>query len=495
LRSGRKILLIILAVQAALSLRLVWANTAFQDEALYLWGGHLELAHLLHGAPVPGFQTYFSGAPVFYPVLAALADNVGGLAAARLLSLGLMLAATVLCYATARRIYSRRAALFAAGLFAGTGAAQFLGAFATYDALAIFLLAGATWLGVRSASCALPARAALLTLAAVLLSLADAAKYAAALFDPVVIAVIALTVWQHRRLRSGLLAGAFVTAVTLALLDAVLNLGGYSYWSGITLTTLTRPVGDSTALGILYDSVGWVGVVMLLGIVGALVTAHFYRSWAMRLLGVTLVGAIFLAPAEQARIHVFTSLFKHVGFGAWFGSIVAGYAIASLASAVPAGKAQRAMRSGATAVGLSAVLGVALSGTHFAEWPNSAAFVAKLRPAIAAHPGPDLLENESVPAYYLGAKLPWQTLDDTSFFKFIDPDTGATVTGTAAYASAIKQGYFAVVALAASAPVDQAVTSDLRDNPSYKLQSVLPFATSSYRNSYRIWVRIGAQKS
>ena len=38
-------LLIVLLVQAALSLRLVRADTAFQDEATYLWTGHLEWAN------------------------------------------------------------------------------------------------------------------------------------------------------------------------------------------------------------------------------------------------------------------------------------------------------------------------------------------------------------------------------------------------------------------------------------------------------------------
>ena len=42
-------LLIILTVQVILSLRLIWSNTAFSDEALYLWAGRLELAHWLHG--------------------------------------------------------------------------------------------------------------------------------------------------------------------------------------------------------------------------------------------------------------------------------------------------------------------------------------------------------------------------------------------------------------------------------------------------------------
>ena len=76
-------LLAVLVVQAVLSLRLVRADTAFQDEALYLWAGHLQWAHWLHGTPIPPFPAYFSGAPVLYPALAAVADNLGGLTAAR----------------------------------------------------------------------------------------------------------------------------------------------------------------------------------------------------------------------------------------------------------------------------------------------------------------------------------------------------------------------------------------------------------------------------
>src|ERR1051325_10312675 len=91
-------LAVVLAVQALLSLRLVKADTAFQDEALYLWAGHLEWAHWLHGQPLPPFAPYFSGAPVAYPAVGALADSVGGLAGARVLSLFFMLGATVLVW-------------------------------------------------------------------------------------------------------------------------------------------------------------------------------------------------------------------------------------------------------------------------------------------------------------------------------------------------------------------------------------------------------------
>src|SRR5215470_16749094 len=46
---GVWLLLVVLAVQAALSARLIWADTAFDDEAMSLWAGHLEWAHWLHG--------------------------------------------------------------------------------------------------------------------------------------------------------------------------------------------------------------------------------------------------------------------------------------------------------------------------------------------------------------------------------------------------------------------------------------------------------------
>src|SRR6202044_4292460 len=101
------LLLAILAVQTLLSLRLIRADTAFQDEAEYLWAGHLEWAHLLHGTPLPQFPAYFSGAPVIYPPLGALADSIGGLTAARVFSLVFMLGATITLWFVFDRLYGR----------------------------------------------------------------------------------------------------------------------------------------------------------------------------------------------------------------------------------------------------------------------------------------------------------------------------------------------------------------------------------------------------
>jgi len=139
-------LLAVLVVQALLSVRLLGADTAFVDEAAYLWAGHLEWANWLHGVAIPQFSAYFSGSPVIYPPLGALADSVGGLTGARVLSLVFMLGATVLLWDVTSRMFGRQAGFFAAALFAVAGPTLHLGTFATYDAMALFLLALAAWL-------------------------------------------------------------------------------------------------------------------------------------------------------------------------------------------------------------------------------------------------------------------------------------------------------------------------------------------------------------
>ena len=185
-------LVVIIAAQAAMSIRLIWSNTAYLDEATYLWAGHVELAHWLHGAAAPEYATYFSGAPVIYPPLGALAADVGGLAGARFLSLAFMLGATCLLWGMTRRLFGPWAAYLSAALFAALGPTQFLGAFATYDAMALFLIAAAAWCVVAA-----PGRddsSWLLIAGAVLLALANATKYASLLFDPTVVALGGLTV-------------------------------------------------------------------------------------------------------------------------------------------------------------------------------------------------------------------------------------------------------------------------------------------------------------
>src|SRR6478752_5263248 len=149
---GRAVLAGILAVQTLLTLRL--QNTAFDDEALYLYAGHLQLDAMANGGPLRAeFTDYFSGSPLLYPPLAAALDSAFGLSGARALSLAFMLGATILLYALTRALFGEVAGLAAAALFSTTQSTLFLGHLATYDAAAVFLLALAAWAAVRSSRC------------------------------------------------------------------------------------------------------------------------------------------------------------------------------------------------------------------------------------------------------------------------------------------------------------------------------------------------------
>jgi hypothetical protein len=498
LASKRWPLLAVLASQAALSARLVPSNTAFQDEGLYLWSGHLEVAHLLHHAQIPDFASYFSGAPVIYPVIGALADKIGGLAAARLLSLAFILLTTVLLHGMTRRLFSSRAAgLFAAVLFAGTGSAQFLSGFATYDAMALMLLATATWLGVLAAGCRLPARSALIVIAALALAAANATKYASALFDPVVIIVAALATWRRRGKVVGLTAGLGMAAVTLSALAVAYRAAGPSYARGISFSTLSRASGTDTAGSITLMSARWAGINALLAIAGAAVITHAWRHRPTTLLAWTLAGADFLAPAEQARIHTYVSLFKHVGYGAWFASAAGGYLLAALPRAAgqarSAGESARrsawSLRAAVAAAVVAGTIGVLIAGAQYQGWPDSRGLTTAVQ--RLGKPGDHYLaEDYDVPAYYLMHSVRWTQWSNTFYFGYTDPATGQYLQNTAAYADAIRHRYFAVIALAFgdTATTDQVIVHDISRYGGYRLAAVIPYADASGNGAYKIWI-------
>ena len=265
-------LLVVLAVQAGLSLRLLRADTASPSEALYLRAGHLEWAHWLHGVPIPPFPRYFSGAPVIYPPAGAAADSIGGLAGARVLSLVFMLGATVLLQGAAARLFGRRAAFFAAALFAVLGTTVHLGAFATYDAMSVFLVALAAWCVIRAGARG-PATGWMVAAAAVL-ALANATAYTSLLFDPLIAALALLTApWTARGLLAARRAGT-VLAVTAVLLAAGLGAGGGSYLGGFERTMLTRVPGSAAPLQVLGQSWSWAGLLLVLAVCGVVI------SWA-----------------------------------------------------------------------------------------------------------------------------------------------------------------------------------------------------------------------
>lgn len=482
-------LALVLTVQTALTLRLIWSNTAFSDEALYLWAGRLELAHLVHGSPVPGFSGYFSGSPLAYPPLGAMAASVAGLAGARLLSLSMMLAATGMVHGVTRRLFDRRCAFFAAALFAGLAGAQFLGALATYDAMALSLLALAVWLTVIAAPRTGPEAARLVVAAAAALAVANVTKYASGLFDPVVIGIAALAAWQARGRGAGARAAAMLTGTLCVLLSAALLAGGASYLRGISITTLARQPGGYPAARVLELSGTWLWTIALLAAIGVVVVVATRPGLAFALLAAVLFIAVALAPAEQAHLHTYTSLFKHDTYGAWFGCPLAGYALASLSRAVPAAKAAAAFRAGVIVVGLAALPAIPVAARQYHAWPDTAQLMARMEQVIAAHPGPVLADDDGdLLHFYLGSKAGRGPVIGTWYISFRGPADRQPVHGLAGYADAIRHEYFAVVLLefVDNQATDDQIWRDLTTSGRYVIAKSLAYSGT---RSFLIYTR------
>ena len=138
----------------------------------------------------PAVPGYFSGAPVIYPPVGALADSAGGWRApgcCRWCS----------CWGRRVAVGDRRAACSGGGLpfspprCSLCGPTLHLGAFATYDALSVALVALAAWCVVRAG--VRGEGTGWMVAAGAALAVANAAAYSSALFDLVVLALALLT--------------------------------------------------------------------------------------------------------------------------------------------------------------------------------------------------------------------------------------------------------------------------------------------------------------
>jgi hypothetical protein len=487
---SRAVLLAILCVQAALSLRM--NNTAFEDEALYLYSGHLQIAHLLHGTPLQGnYASYFSGAPVLYPVLGALADDVGGLAAARAVSLLAMLGTTALLYSLTRRLFNERVGLCAAVVFSVTESALFLGHLATYDAPSLFLLALAAWIVVRTA----PFRWPGYLLAAPPIALAVATKYAAGLFVPTIVVLGALAAWPYRG-RKALIAPPALAAAVVALLSGALSLAGPAYLTGIRFTTTARFQGTTATSVLLRDSLVWGGLPFALALIGSLAYALRPRTepgeliappggrlWRITL-GVVLTGTALLVPADQIHIHTLTSLQKHIGFGLFFAAPLAGVGLARIV-----GDHFRRAQVGIAIWGAALVIGMTQANDLFNSWPDSSGFITAMSRYL--QPGAHyLVEVDEVPIYYFRTHRDAQPHQFTStyFIGYTDRQ-GQYLTGNAGFVAAIKAGYFRVVAYngQVTPALDNVLARTLRADADYRLAATISNGDHSV-NCY-VWVR------
>jgi 4-amino-4-deoxy-L-arabinose transferase-like glycosyltransferase len=492
---SRGVLAAVLCVQAALSLRM--HNTAFEDEALYLYAGHMEIAHWLHSAALQGdYSSYFSGAPVLYPVLGAAADSLGGLAAARAVSLLAMLTTTGLLYSLTRMLVNERVGLCAVVIFSVTEPTIFLGNLATYDAPALCLLALASWIVVRAAATRWP----VYLLAAPVAVLAAATKYAALFFVPAVAVLAGLAALPQAGRRALIRPLAFA-AVAAGLLAAALRFAGGTFVRALTSTTTQRAPGATPTITILRESLSWGGLPFALTLVGAVAYAARPQteareriappgSRARRIaLGVVLAGTALLAPAYQVHLHTDISLHKHIGFGLFFAAPMAAVGLARIV-----GDHFRRAQVGIAIWGAVLVLGMVQANNLFSGWPDSRQLVQDL--ARNLQPGAHyLVEVDEVPIYYLMGNRNAQPDQFTSTYNisYTDPQ-GRTLTGTAGFAAAVRDGYFQVIVYndTVTPALDRMLARELLTDPSYRLAAAIPEADFAGRGFYYVWVKTPA---
>lgn len=441
-------LALVLVAQALLSLRL--QATAFQDEALYLVYGRWYLDQLAGSAPAiqSSPETWMSGAPQLYPVLAGALDSIGGLSLARAASTACLLAATTATWWTARTLFGARtdrvwapargSGVIAAAAFAAGGSVLFLGHFATQDALAVAMLAWALASGVRAAR----GRSHVMwwaVLAGALLAAASFVKYSAATDAPFVLLAVILSGAADRgvrrdRWRRSVRAGSVAAAVAAAGVVVPLLFGASPLLGGVLNTTVARdslrPAATSDLLQVVADGGG---PVLVLGLVGAALLARRQPA-----LAAALAAGSLAAPLYQVSTGESVSLGKTVVLGALFAAPLVGH-LGSRLAVRPTGAALVA-----AVLVVATVQGAVASARMFSTWPDTTRIVDVLRPVVERHPGQPVAADTPEPLQYglLDETGPtqWTATWPGSFQRDGQQDLPA-------FETALRDRYFAVVVL------------------------------------------------
>ena len=326
-----------------------------------------------------------------------------------------------------------------------------------------------------------------------ILALANATKYATALWDPIVIGLaLCAPVIAGRSWRYGFaMATRFVATLTI-LLAIGLTIGKRKYIEGILYTTVDRSsqqfgMGQSPNF-VLHDAWSLIGLVVVIAALGTILLFMSKSRTQFALPSMLLVLATVAAPLDQARIGTSVSLEKHAVFGAWFGCILAGYAFARLLRYRPL-----------VGVGAATLL-IALSwfftsqASSLVNWkPENPAFILGLKKLVHAGPQKYLIEGY-IPAYYVGPSISSLQWKEAGTYSYIDPVTGQNLLNGPALADAIRHKVFALIVLNFTEPNDYAVADAIRRYGNYSIIGHLPPSEVGSNDRYTVWHVIGDQR-
>ena len=461
----------LMLIGAGQSVNALWPkrynHTPFEDEGLYVYMGHQVIAHLLHGRRIVEYPgSYFSGAPGFYPVFAAIGDYYGGINGARFVSLIFAIIAMIGVCGLGTQLFGKVAGVIGAAAFSLSGSVIMLSHFATYDACMMAFVACAAWLGVWSAK-----RDGLLwsPAVAVLLMCAFLAKYAGAVYIPIVCLLVG-AVGFPKYGRFAIRQAAMLLFQTAALTFAILCIFGRSMFAGIKSTTIDRRILNyGSAHKMLMEVYHWIGPWLIIGAIGALLLIFLRRSIPVVL--VLSFGSI-VGIVQQIHIHELTSFSKHVAFGLMFAAPMIGALFAYLIE-----RRQWFLR----------IIGLALVPLVFAYflqpngwfnskqflsfWPQDQQLVAALSKYYKEFPNKHILgESPSPEKYALRKEVKNGAWNDTYQLYY------KKLRGEPAYRLAVLQDHFGIIYLTYSTPFGHYVGEMINDKVTldYKLQEKIP---------------------
>jgi len=475
---------LILASQALLSLMLL-RNTAFQDEALYLFAGRQIISGWLGLPHFPVSWAYFlSGYADFYPVIGGALAMLGGVELARMFSLLCMMVATVCVHYVTKHIFGHNSAILAAVLFAFQGPVLFIGRLATYDALCLVLVALAVVLALHVSIARRPW--AILGIGP-LLVLAVLAKFAGLLFLPIPLAMLIWCSlerqgWRKTLLRLGmaLVSLAVPSVVAYIVLDK-------EALHAVSASTTSRDIIVKTApLFLIQYIVTLVGIAFVLGLLGLALGGRRHL-----LTGLLLFGSSLLVPAYHIYEGELISLHKHLAFSMIFVTPLAGYAVARIVDYQHTLSFGRYWLAGLALCLITFSSGVNQAQSLYGAWASSTSLSSAMRTQARLGSGRYLAEDFDVCRYYLQDVTDlwqWSGLD---FFEYTDKK-GQYLVGKDAYRAAIHEGYFAIVELSYgyNAALAVFIGQELAASGNYQIIDKIPNSNSYGRGYFWIWRKL-----
>jgi hypothetical protein len=233
----------------------------------------------------------------------------------------------------------------------------------------------------------------------------------------------------------------------------------------------------------------WAGVVFIIATVG-LITLLFPRFRPVSAVGALLLLATLAAPLNQARIGTYTSLQKHVVFGAWFGCMLAGVALTRVL--------RRKALIGVCSAALIAVLPVVYmhqATSLYHSWtPENSEFITKLKALVRPGNQRYLIEGYAeIPAYYVGPNVSSLQWKEAGSYSYVDPTTGVSYHNGPAFADAIRHRVFTLIILnfvhaSPNEPAnDYSIVAAIKKYGGYHIAGYLPPSSLGSHGSYTVW--------